>query len=100
MQGDQSKALIILSKAKGWDPTRIYPNGPSIENFDMPPTVITNQARTGKLPQGVPDVFPDSIYEAKATMTNESFSTPAATEETKSRRSKNASPYDGFDGGY
>lgn len=62
MAGGQSHALIIVSKAQGWDPTVIpaRDNLPahSIANFDM------DQARdpmthktTGELPQGIKDSY-------------------------------------------
>ena len=62
-QGAQVKALIIMSKNQGWDPTRIWDAktqkyGDSIENFNKAPRVLENQAGTGKLPQGTPDSFP------------------------------------------
>lgn len=96
-QGAQSKALIIVSKMQGWDPTQIV-GGESIANFDAP-NGIDNRAGTGKLPQGIPDVFPDSAYQSGVTSkTPVSFSTPDYTEELKNRRTKNANPYDGMPG--
>jgi hypothetical protein len=68
-QGGLSKALIIVSKAKGWDPNRIWDSktqsyvGESIENFNQPPELFTNQAGTGRLPQEIPanqQMFPDA----------------------------------------
>ena len=64
MAGGQSHGLIIVSKAKGWDPTVIPARGDkpaqSIANFDKdqaldPMTHVT----VGTLPQGTPLNFPE-----------------------------------------
>jgi hypothetical protein len=58
-QGGISKGLIIASRMQGWDPTKIEGGGGDIENFDKAPKLFTNQAGTGRLPQGTPDSFPE-----------------------------------------
>lgn len=65
-QGAQVKALIIVSKAKGWDPTKIYDRATDsysedISNFDKAPELYTNQAGTGQLPGGKPMAWPDTF---------------------------------------
>ena len=66
--GDQSKALIIMSRNQGFDPTRIYESdgktpakfptlpdgGQGLSNFDRVPGVVTHRT-TGKLPGGLGD---------------------------------------------
>lgn len=58
--GDQSKALIIMSKMKGWDPT-VIPGVGSIANFNKAPNPweLGNQS-VGTLPEGTPDSFPQA----------------------------------------
>lgn len=58
--GDQTKALIIMSKNKGWDPT-VIPGVGSIANFDKAPNPweLGDQS-VGKLPEGTPDSYPQA----------------------------------------
>lgn len=64
MAGGQSHALIIVSKAKGWDPTVIPARGDipaeSIANFNKNQALdpMTHDT-TGNLPQGTPLNFPE-----------------------------------------
>lgn len=99
MQGDAVKALKILSRAKGWDPDRIWDAKTqsyegSIENFNKPPQIYANQAGTGRLPQGVPDTFPEAEqprYEEN-TLNDDgvTWNTPDYRRETKNHRTNNA----------
>jgi hypothetical protein len=63
--GDQGKALRILSQARGWDPTVIPARGGkpevNIGNFDMAPSRPGDGDHcVGKLPEGVPDSYPQA----------------------------------------
>jgi len=53
MGNSQSAALITASRLQGWDPTVIG------GDFDVPRDSIKNPAGTGRLPQGIPDSFPE-----------------------------------------
>ena len=65
MAGNQSRGLIIASKTRGWDPTRIRNSdgsyGESMANFDKDPAnaPVGPGAYLGRLPQGTPDNFAD-----------------------------------------
>ena len=62
--GDQVKALIIVSKAKDWDPTVILGTGDSIANFNKAPEPWgLGDHCVGKLPEGIPNTFPQAAYE-------------------------------------
>lgn len=93
--GDQSKALIIMSKMKGWDPTLI-PGVGSIANWDKAPNPweLGDQS-VGNLPEGTPDGFPkaeEPRYDERV-----SWSAPDVGRETKDR-SGNGDPYAGMGG--
>jgi len=102
MQGDQVKALKILSRAKGWDPDKIYDAkaksyGDSIENFNRPPQVFTNQAGTGQLPEGLHDSYPQAEEPRyKENTTNNdgiTWNTPQVSRETVNRATKNGTGF-------
>ena len=58
--GDSIRALIIVSKAKGFDPTELPELG-SIANFNKVPTMADQRDRiVGTLPDGIPDGWPDT----------------------------------------
>lgn len=63
--GDQSKALIIMSKMKGWDPTVIPARdgkpAESIANFNKAPNPweLGDQS-VGNLPEGIQDSYPQA----------------------------------------
>jgi hypothetical protein len=103
MQGDQVKALIIVSKAKGWDPNRIWDAktrsyGDSIENFNQPPLVLENQAGTGRLPQGTPDTFPDAEEPRYKYPPGEDWNVPHVERETADHSTNNSDPFAGMGG--
>lgn len=95
--GDQSKSLIIISKAKGWDPT-VIPGVGSIANFDKAPNPweLGNQS-VGTLPEGSRDSYP----QAEEPRYNESmtFDVPDVSRETKNHATRGADPNAGK-GGY
>ena len=96
MAGNQSRALIIVSKAKGWDPT-VIEGGESIANFDKDNQNYRSSGDgLGKLPEGTPDTFP----QAKAPEESErmTFTTPDTSRETKNRASSGADPFSGMGG--
>lgn len=58
--GDMSKALIIMSKARGWDPTVIQ-GGESIANFNKAPDRPNySDSCVGSLPEGAPISYPEA----------------------------------------
>lgn len=95
--GDQSKALIIVSKNKGWDPT-VIADGESIANFNKAPDPwkLGNQS-VGNLPGGTPDGWPDS-YGPPATPSvgaTETNWSQGATNDNQKRGTSGANPYAG-----
>lgn len=93
--GDQSKALIIMSKMKGWDPT-VIPGVGSIANFNKAPDPweLGNQS-VGKLPEGNGDSYPQAEqpkYDERV-----SWNAPDVGRENKDR-SGNGDPYAGMGG--
>lgn len=108
MQGDQVKALKILSLAKGWNPDRIWDSktqgyvGESIENFNKPTEIFVNQKGQGTLPQDIPPqqgMFPAATEGAltpPGTM-EVPFSTSPQTL-NRSRATKGADPFSGMGG--
>jgi hypothetical protein len=99
MAGGQSHALIIVSRAKGWDPTEIPARGDkpaeSIANFNKdqaldPMTHVT----VGTLPQGTPDTFPDA--KAPDVGQGSPWERPDHSDgNAPARRTSNANPYPG-----
>jgi hypothetical protein len=94
-RGDQSKALRIMSKQKGWDPTQIEGGG-SIAGFDVAPGV--SGGAVGRLPGCTPDGWPGSLGVPSIGPESVGFSHPDATRETKSRATRNADPNPGKPG--
>lgn len=102
MQGDLVKALKIVSRAKGWDPDRIWNAKTksyegSLENTDKAPEIFVNQAGTGTLPQGTPDSFPEA-EQPKYEEGKVSFNHPDTGRETKNRATRGSDPYAGQGG--
>ena len=94
--GDQGKALRIISKAKGWDPTKC--EGVDISNFDKAPDPwLSGSQSTGKLPEGTPLDFPQAdggpAMTEKVTWGNSGQ--PAVP---KSHATKGADPFAGMGG--
>lgn len=104
MQGDQVKALKIVSLAKGWDPDRIWDPktrsyvDESIENFNKPTQIFTNQSGTGRLPQGTPDTFPDAEEPRYDAPGSPDWNVPPIERENEDRRTNGADPYSGMGG--
>lgn len=102
-QGGESKSLIIMSKAQGFDPTRIWDPktqsyGESIAEFNKAPELFTNQAGTGKLPQGTPDSFAED-HPAIGSPQSVPFNIPEGHDvPEKSRATKNSDPFAGMGG--
>lgn len=93
--GGLSKALITISKAKGWDPTVIRGTGESIANFDKAPELFTNESGTGTLPNNPAASGQKDPSEGPVLGQRVSFSVPDASRETKNRATKGANPFPG-----
>ena len=98
-QGAQSKALRIANMTQyGFDATKIYKDNSltevdgDISNFDAE-AGIRNRAGTGRLPQGVPDSFPDATDPKMGERV--SFNAPDVSRENKDRGTEGADPYPG-----
>lgn len=101
--GDQSKALIIMSKNKGWDPNvirgrtspegKVYPDH-NIEGFNKAPTLyVDGDICVGQLPQEIPanqQMFPDATGPVLTQET--SFNSPDVSRENANRRTSGADP--------
>lgn len=104
MQGDQVKALIIVSKAKGWDPNRIWNaktrqyEGESIENFNQPTKIFENQAGTGRLPQGIPLSYPEAEEPRYSYPPGEDWNVPPIERESADHSTSNSDPFAGMGG--
>jgi hypothetical protein len=93
--GDQSKALIIMSKMKGWDPT-VIPGVGSIANFNKAPNPweLGDQS-VGTLPEGIQDSYPQAEqprYDEAVT-----FNVPELREDNNNRGG-GSDPYAGMGG--
>jgi hypothetical protein len=93
--GDQSKALIIMSKNKGWDPT-VIPGVGSIANFNKAPNPweLGDQS-VGKLPEGISNSYPQAEeprYDESVT-----FSVPELRE-NNDNKGGGSDPYPGMGG--
>jgi hypothetical protein len=104
-QGAQSKALIIVSKAKGWDPTKIYDRATDtysedISNFDKSPEIYTNQAGTGQIPGGKPIGWPDTFGPPPIPSVgkDETDWSEPGQRDSVSRATRNSDPFAGMGG--
>ena len=102
MLGRAVKSLIIVSRAQGWDPTRILDQttgeyGQSIENFDKPPNPAgTGDHCVGTLPDGIPDGWPNSYGNPEIGEPSVTWNAPDYGRETsKEGQRGGADPYAG-----
>lgn len=118
MLGDQTKSLIIISKAKGWDPTVIpaREGQPAVDlsNWDKSPQswetsdaggewAVRNRPievygtpSVGNLPEGDQAIYPQNTESALSEKIT--FETPDALRENKDRSSSGADPFSGMGG--
>jgi len=93
--GDQSKALIIVSKAKGWDPT-VIPGVGSIANFNRAPnTWELGDQSVGSLPEGISDSYPQA--EEPRYTESKTFNSPQLRE-NNDNKGGGSDPYAGMGG--
>ena len=93
-QGGLSKSLIIISKAKGWDPNQIA-GGENIENFNKAPDPWepTGVKARGILPEGTSDSYPEDHKPSMGT----DWEMPARNDGSMPEHStKNADPFAGM----
>lgn len=90
---NQSRALIIASKAQGWDPT-VIPGLGSIANFDYDPGIV-GQRFVGTLSDGTQNSWPDGYDATDVKPVPPSFNTPILREDDQ-HATFNADPFPGF----
>ena len=97
MQGDQGRALRLMSLNKGWDPNVIQGTGENIGNFNKSPDGV-NHDTTGTLPQGNGLSYPEDHPNIGAEKIP--FSTPDRGPgwDSKSRATKGNDPFAGMGG--
>lgn len=98
--GDQSKALIIMSKNKGWDPTKVA-GGESIANFNKAPDPWELGVQSvGKLPGGTPSGWPDG-YPGQASPSADAidWQKGRTSLDNEKRGTTNANPFAGMGDG-
>jgi|SRR5262245_14818440 len=94
MAGNQSRALIIASRMRGWDPTRVEGGG-SIANFDKDMGNAAGQP-VGRIP-GLRDGYPDGhdVRELRASDAVP-FAHPDTSRELADHRTVDAAPSAGM----
>ena len=107
MAGNQSRGLILASKTRGWDPTKI----PSVDggNESILPNFDKDQGNhrmygdpsVGKLPDGTPGGWPDGhdvLGVPSPSPQSQDFQPKPQASGNENRRTKGANPYPGFGG--
>lgn len=95
--GDQSKGLIEMSKARGWDPTVIPATDgkPAVDltQFDAPARrPNSGDGFVGQVPD-LKTAWPDGYDVNVAGPNTTTFNSPDVSRENKSRRTTNANPF-------